>query len=170
MVKVTEKSSQGRILTIGDKGEMFAIYVRRMLGKVSGGRGGPKQKQREWVYQEEDEAPPKRQREWEQSDSKKGIKDPGWWPDENIYMDFPGPVQQILQTKWLDFSLFQRLEVQGLPSSGASFPGVDGCHPVSSCDLPHVLIFSEDTSCISLGPTYVGYNVHLYSFQNVFIL
>lgn len=32
-----------------------------------------------------------------------------------------------------------------------------------SHDLPHVLIFSEDTSHISLGPTYVGYNVHLYS-------
>lgn len=39
-----EKSSQGRILTVGDKGEMFAIYVRKMLGKISGGRGGPKQK------------------------------------------------------------------------------------------------------------------------------
>lgn len=39
-----EKSSQGRLLTVGDKGEMFAIHVRRMLGKVSGGRGGLKQK------------------------------------------------------------------------------------------------------------------------------
>lgn len=59
------------------------------------------------MYQEEDEAPQKdRESGSSLTDSKRGIKDTCWWSDESIYMDFPGPVQQILQTKWLDFSLF----------------------------------------------------------------
>lgn len=112
---------------------MFAIYVRKMLGKVSGGRGGPKQKQREWVYQEEGEAPPK--------DRGSGSS---LIAREELKILVGGQMRVFIWifqdqcNKYYRLRFFLVLEAQG--TRFAFFWGylswVDGCHPVSHMIFP----------------------------------